>query len=174
MRIAIALSFLVFTLPQLARAEPVEISNFLDKPKAQGMANFRFLGKDLFNAELWLEQGKSFSFEQEFALVLTYQTSLNAGLLSWASIREIARQEGQSSSQYDDLGPELKACFADVQPGDRITGVAQSSDTASFYYNGTKTCSLSYPKIRERFFGIWLGPNSRDANASDQLRGVNP
>lgn len=170
MRVSFALCFWLL-LPNTVWSAPAEVQSTIPHAERKGQANYNLLGLPLYSAELWTDKNKPFSFEEPFALTLTYQRSIKASLLSWASISEIARIENRSKASFDLLGRKLTDCFSDVNDGDKITGIAQSASAVSFFYNGKKRCDLSYPRLRERFFGIWLGPKTRDVQAAQKLKG---
>lgn len=152
-------------------AAPSEVEKELSKPTLQGKHVARYWGFKLFKAELWTSGGGAFKFEQEFALTLNYLYPFSKEVLATSSVEEISRMEGSNPEVHEKLKQQLLVCFADVDKGDRITGVAESATQVSMYVNGRKSCSLSYPKLRERFFGIWLDPKSRDKKGAQRLRG---
>lgn len=145
-------------------APPAEVQKSLGAVSLSGSADIRFFGFHLYKADLW-QSGKG------FALTLSYKRAFSAEELSTASIKEIARMEKSELSKFSGLEPELRGCLADVSPGDRITGVSLDSENAKFYFNGQPRCAISYPEFRDRFFGIWLGPNTRDPKSRDRLLG---
>ena len=150
-------------LPVLAQQPPPEVAAYFDAPNLQGSARVRAMGFRLYDAELWTPRN-GFRPERPFALSLTYKRTFSARQLVDATIKEVARIEGQRPADHKGL-EKLMTCFADVRPGDRITGVSQGADQASFYVNGARSCRITYPRFSKRFFGIWLGPATRDPGA---------
>lgn len=144
---------------------PAEVAGSVPGAELRGAADVKFLGFNLYRAELWGGNGAG------FALSLTYKRGFTAEELADASVKEIARMEGRDRSDFADLGPLLTQCFADVKTGDRITGASLSETRARFFYNGTERCDVTYPKLRARFFGIWLGEKTRDPKSRDRLLG---
>ncbi len=71
------------------------------------------------------------------------------------------------AAALEPLRRELETCFADVEPGDRITGVSEGPHEARFYFNGEATCVVERRGFRRGFFGIWL----ERGDASAQLMG---
>ena len=158
---------LMAMLPIAAKAAPPgEVVQALGNATLSGSAEVRFFGFNLYRADLWTSS-------DAYALSLTYKRGFSAKELSTASIKEIARMEDARTDLFAALEPKLRACFANVVAGDRITGVSMSADSALFFYNGQQRCSISYPSFRDRFFGIWLGPETRDPTSRDQLLGRN-
>lgn len=137
-----------------------------------GRDDVRFWGFNLYTAELW--SAGDFAFDRPFALTLSYKRSFTAEELAVASVKEMARISGRPVDDYIALSGELEGCFADVAPGDRITGLSHDGDRASFYYNGEQSCEIAQPGFARSFFGIWLGDRARDARVRDSLLGLNP
>lgn len=164
-------AFVLMSSHVWADTAPVEVEKNLVSAKQKGVATASLFGKVLYDAELWTQKGARFSMSEEFALTLRYKTGFSATKLVWGTIHEMARMENQSKGNFDSLKPKLNACFADVSVGDRFTGISKSKDRVDFFFNGTKKCTLTYPNITERFFGIWLGPKARDGKSSRQLKG---
>ena len=158
---------------QLAAAQsaPKEVNAALSSPQLQGKHTARFWGFRIFNAELWTNAAGKFSFDQQFALSISYLYPFSKETLAKSSVEEIARVEGGVPSDHARLEKLLVGCLIDVDKGDRITGVAQGANKIAMYVNGRKNCTMTYPKLRERFFGIWLAPTSRDARGASRLRG---
>jgi hypothetical protein len=124
----------------------------------------------MFDAALWSETG-GFDWNERFALVLTYRRSFSAEALANRSLLEMSRRGAGDASSLRPLAAPLRACFADVSPGDRITGVSTGRNTARFYLNGRERCEVEWPNFRRSFFGIWLDASGRDRAASDELTG---
>lgn len=156
-----------------AYAAPIEVERELFAPQLKGKHTARYWGFKLFNAELWTNRTEKFTFDQQFALTLNYFYPFSSNFLAWSSVQEIARVEGSSPKRYVKLEQQLKNCLVSVHKGTRITSVADSATTMVMYVNGHKSCTLHYPNLRERFFGIWLAPTSRDARGALRLRGAN-
>jgi hypothetical protein len=154
-----------------AQAAPNEVEQEISAPQLQGKHTARHWGFKLFNAELWTSKAGKFSFDQEFALTLSYLYPFTKEVLARSSVEEIARVEGVAVESHAKLERQLMGCLVDVDKGTRITGVAETSNKVSMYVNGRKSCTMSYPNLRERFFGIWLAPTSRDAKGARRLRG---
>lgn len=170
-RIALTATIALLATAVAAMPRPSELNAALPTGSLIGEGTARFLGKTVFDISLWADSGKPFSQAEPFALAITYKTGISASFLASLSAREIARIEGSSKSKYADLEMKLEKCFRDVSSGDRITGVSTGATTAKFYMNGRKTCSVSHPSLRNRFFGIWLSPGTRDLALRDKLMG---
>ena len=164
-------ALLVASFALAAQPAPPEVSARFSSPELQGAATTRAWGLKLFDAELWMEDAGSFSFGDRFALSLTYGTRFSKESIAKSTVSEIVRVEGGSEASHQPLYDQLVACIPDVYRGLRITGMAESASRVSLYVKGRKACTLSYPNLRKRFFGIWLAPSSRDARAAARLTG---
>ncbi|GGA05028.1 hypothetical protein [Neptunicoccus cionae] len=155
----------------IAQSAPVEVARSLGGASLKGTASARLWGKKLYDAELWTASGGTFDQREPFALTLRYAHAFSADLLARTSVKEIVRVEGGRLSDHGALEQRLRRCLVDVAKGVRVTGVSQGPDRASLFVNGRKTCTLTYPRLRDRFFGIWLAPTSRDARSASRLKG---
>jgi hypothetical protein len=153
------------------QAAPNEVKKEISAPQLQGKHTARYWWFRLFNAELWTANSGEFSFDQEFALSISYLYPFTKELLARTSVEDIARVEGGKPEDHAKLEKLLIGCLVDVDKGTRITGVAESANKIAMYVNGRKSCTMSYPNVRKRFFGIWLAPTSRDAKGARRLRG---
>ena len=153
------------------QAAPNEVKKEISSAQLQGKHTARYWEFRLFNAELWTEKAGKFSFDQDFALSISYLYPFTKELLARTSVEDIARVEGGKPEDHAKLEKLLVGCLVDLDKGTRITGVAESANKLTMYVNGRKSCSMSYPNVRKRFFGIWLAPTSRDAKGARRLRG---
>lgn len=153
-----------------AAAQPAELAVGMPGATQVGAARYQALGFAVFDAALWAEDG-AFSWEAPFALELRYRRHFSARSLADRSIVEMSRRSGQAPSGYAALRPRLRACFADVAPGDRIIGVSTGPDNASFYFNSEWRCTLQWRGLRRSFFGIWLDRTGRERAFSRRLLG---
>ena len=154
-----------------AAAAPAEVNRALPGAELVGEASYEVLSVKLFDAALWNGSG-DFSWDQPFALALTYQRSARAETLVNRSIREMTSRGAGTARTLAPLRAQLERCMPSVARGDRITGVSTGADTARFYFNGAHRCDVRWPGFRRSFFGIWLaGRDGAAARISAQLRG---
>lgn len=141
-------------------------------PNAQplGSASFRWLGVTFYDATLYTQNTSQFSWQKPMALELQYRTGVSGRKLAGSAAIEIRRLEGTApdSSQFV---TKLQKCFRDVKKGDRYVAVSTSQNRVQLALNGRRTCTVDHSDARQRFFGIWLSPNSRMPTLSRQLRG---
>lgn len=154
-----------------ASAGPAEVERAIPNAQMVGEATYRVLAIPMFNAELWNASG-AFSWEQPFALTLTYERSAGANVLINRSIREMSSRGAGNAQALAPLRVQFERCFSNVARGDRFTGVSTGAETARFYLNGAHRCDVRWPNFRRHFFGIWLaGRDGAAADISARLRG---
>lgn len=152
-----------------AEARPPEVERAMTSAQLVGEARYQLLTWTLFDAALWSEDGV-FSWERPFALTLTYRQAFSSRALVDRTIVEMSRRGGVSAPER--LAALLRACFPDVAPGDRITGLSTGPDSAVFLHNGRQRCAIEWPGFRRAFFGIWLDASGPQRAFSSQLRGA--
>ena len=69
----------------------------------------------------------------------------------------MARIEDRPQRELAAFGPVLEDCFANVEPGDRITGLSDGFGAAQFFVNGQQSCEIEDTDFSNSFFAIWLG-----------------
>ncbi|GAB4401627.1 MAG: hypothetical protein OHK0048_18580 [Rhodoferax sp.] len=57
---------------------------------------------------------------------------------------------------------ELLRCVPDVAEGDRLTGLWQPRQGAAFWANGQPRGAVNDAEFAQRFFDIWLAPETRE------------
>ena len=162
---SLKLVFFLLISPIVAHASPV--GNILPGAEQRGEAIFRFFGLPMYKARLYTKGGRTFDWQQDFALELTYQRNLTEYDLVESTLREMKRL-GQTPPVED----QLARCFDDVAPGDSYLAVTEGSDRIVLWRNGRSACTLSHPRIKRHFMSIFLGENSRSAKFTRNLRGL--
>lgn len=168
-RFGLAVALALSAWPGAAAARYPEIHATLGAHQMVGAARYQVLAWPVFDAELWSARG-AFSWDQPFALSLTYRRDITEADLIARSLRGIETRTGLAATE--ELASVLRECFADVRAGDRLTGVSVSRDEARFFLNGRQTCALSWPGFRRAFFGIWLDARGADSAFSARLTGA--
>lgn len=143
-------------------------------PGAQllGSAEYSLFGFSLYRARLWSPQ-RALSAEQPFALELTYHRSITQEDLVAASLKEMRQVAAPkvSEQQLTLWAAQMQLAFADVQPGQSITGVFLPGQGASFYFGPQLKHEIRDSDFANAFFAIWLAPNTREPQLREQLLG---
>lgn len=167
----------VLALPQAARAQtqatelPPEVAQSLPQGQALGAGRMRYLLWDVFDATLWTLAGFRGAqyFEHAFALELRYLRKLSGAALVDSSLQEMRRAGSLDASKEPAWTAAMQSAFADVQPGDRITGVHRPGAGARFYFNGRLRASVDDAAFARAFFGIWLSPSTSEPRLRSAL-----
>jgi hypothetical protein len=168
--IASAVLTLASTASMATTEAPAEVRAAIQAPQPVGQATFSWLFWDLFDGSLWSNGGK-FSWDQPFALTLTYRTDFSARELTDQTMSELDRLTNWSDDTLASFTGEVARCMADVGNGDRFTATGNMPDRVVLYLNGQQRCSLEKPGLRGQFFRIWLSDNSKFPAKSRQLTG---
>lgn len=154
----------------VAREAPSEVQAAIPAPQPVGQATFTWLFWDLFDGALWSADGR-FSWDEPFALTLTYRTDFSAEELTDQTIGELDRLTNWPDETLAALRGEVARCMADVGEGDRFTATGAAADRVVLYLNGQQRCALEKPGLRSNFFRIWLSEDSQFPERTRQLTG---
>jgi hypothetical protein len=124
------------------------------KPRGGGL--LRKLGFRIYNAYLWTPNGAALDRNKPHVLDIQYLRNFTAKALAERSIDEMRDQGAGSDAVYPKWLTEMQTVFADVKPGDRLTGVVTAARTSKFFLNGVLRGEIADPAFTDAFFGIWL------------------
>lgn len=111
-------------------------------------------------AALFIDSDRHFP-EGRFALELTYQRPLSAGLVVRASAMEIQRLAAPSHADLLAWTRSARAFIPDVKKGDRILGLFDSMQGVCFYLNDCLIGKVDSPAFAVAFASIWLDARTR-------------
>lgn len=143
----------------------------LQGKQALAQALLRIWGFEVYDATLYAQRGfdPSNYARERFGLELHYRRSFKGADIARRSIDEIRDIDKPSESQSAAWLQEMTRLFPDVQPGDRILGVHVPGSGARFYLNGRLLGEVSDVTFSERFFGIWLSPQTSQPRFRETL-----
>ena len=129
-----------------------------------GSGTLRFLGLEVYQAQLWVRPGFAPTHwaQQALALELRYARGFSAHAIAQRSIEEMQRQQSVPAAQAKRWQTELAALLPDVAAGDRLVGVYAPGEGARFVYNDKALGSIDDPLFARLFFGIWLSPQGSE------------
>ncbi len=144
-------------------AWPEVVAN-LPEARWSGGARLRYLGFDVYDAQLWVAPGFRASQygQHRLSLSLTYLRALRGRAIAERSLTEMHRQRPLTPDQNSRWLSAMQATFVDVAASDRLTGLHQPAQGATFWLNGRPLGSISDASFSQRFFGIWLEPGSSE------------
>lgn len=166
------LQALVLSLLLLAgSASAMDLGRYIKNPQKVGEARLKVLFWDVYDATLHAPQGK-FTFDEPFALSLTYLRKFKGKAIASRSVDEI-RDLGMSDeiklAKWFQLMSQM---FPDVKKGQSITGVVDSDKASHFYFEGKLIGSVDDPEFSMWFFNIWLSQNTSEPDMRNKLIGV--
>ncbi|MDD2881298.1 MAG: chalcone isomerase family protein [Rhodoferax sp.] len=165
--------------PAFAQADAVwpEVSSTLADARLAGTARLRVWGFEVYDAQLWVGPGFRASQFAQFplALSLRYLRALKGVAIAERSLREMRGIAPIPEAQASQWLSAMTQTFADVQAGDRLTGLHQPAVGARFWLNGQPHGSIADARFSASFFGIWLAQaTSEPALRRQLLAGVTP
>ncbi|TAG46830.1 MAG: hypothetical protein EAZ30_11575 [Betaproteobacteria bacterium] len=142
------------------------------KPRGGGL--LRVFGFQVYNAYLWTPNGQAHDRTKPFVLDIEYLRNFTAKALAERSIDEMREQGTGSDAVYPKWLAEMQRVFADVKPGDKITGVVTPARTAKFFHNGVLRGEVNDAAFTEAFFDIWLSEKTSQGAFRKRLLGQSP
>lgn len=156
-----------------AQAAPFEVASEWPQARLVGRGLLRFVGLRIYEARLW-SPGRPTPDDwasQPLALELQYARSLVGAQIAERSLEEMRRQGPIDPALAERWLAAMKITFPDVRDGDRLTGVYRSGMAARFFHNGSARGEWSDALKAQRFFGIWLSPQTSEPALREALFG---
>jgi hypothetical protein len=155
----------------LAQAPP---TGPLSGLRQAGQGTLRFLGFEIYSAQLWVSPGFDASdyTAQPLVLQLTYQRDFTAEAIAERSIQEMRRVGRFTPAQATRWQQALQAALPDVKAGDQLTGIYQPGAGAVFQMGGQVVGEVKDPEFSRLFFGIWLSPRTSEPALRQTLIGA--
>ncbi len=150
---------------------PPEVAQALPKAQVLGAGRMRYLLWDVFDATLWTPpdfRGAQYA-EHAFALELRYLRPISAASLVESSLKEMRRTSSIDAAKETAWTQAMQTAFADVQAGDRITGVHRPGAGTRFFFNGRLRGVVEDAAFARAFFGIWLGAGTSEPRLRSAL-----
>ena len=152
----------------------------LDDLVEVGSGELRWFGLEVYEARLLTDGGQydGMVAPGPLALEITYRRNISREQLVRTTEREwdrLARELGlDSRSPVSGWLAELGAIWPDVAPGDRIVAFVEPAGPTRFYGNDGLLGTVDDPRFGPAFLGIWLHPDTRDADLRARLIGARP
>lgn len=147
----------------------------LRQPRRVGEGRLRFFGMAIYDAVLWrgAQWSASTPLGQPLALELRYLRSLSGQRIAQRSLDEMRRQPDFDATKASDWLAQMQALFPDVTDGDRIVGAYWPGEGLEFWVNGRWAGRVTDPVLARLFMGIWLAPQTSEAQLRERLLGLN-
>ena len=142
--------------------------------RLRGEGKLRFLGLGIYQARLWTSP--SFRADQALdhpvVLELTYLRDFEGDTIAQRSLDEMRRAGPLSEAQAQRWLAAMQRLFPNVRSGERVTGMHQPGQGASFWVDGRPLGEIADPEFGRRFFGIWLAPSTSQPGLRLSLLGL--
>ena len=148
------------------------VSSYISNPLPVGEARLEVMFFDIYDAKLIASDG-DFHPDKPFALSLTYLREFKGKSIASRSIDEMRDQGMEDEVKLATWFEQMQQLFPDVDKGQTITGIADASGRAVFYYNDSKIGSVDDPDFTQWFFNIWLSENTSQPKMREKLLGLN-
>lgn len=135
-------------------------------PTAQraGATRLTVWGFEIYDISLWTAPGvRAEAWERgALALELRYLRNFEGVDIARRSLDEMRRSGALSPVQAGEWLRLMQGVFPDVKKGDRIVGVYEPDGGARFFHNGAPRGTVRDAQFAQRFFAIWLGPQTSE------------
>lgn len=162
---------LLLLLYSVAAWSSTEIEPYLESPQLVGETRMHYLWWDVYDIQLFATRG-NWSADKPFALRLNYLMALKGKAIAKRSIKEIRGLGFKDRVKLDKWQALMEQTFPDVEAGDSLVGIYTQKHTTVFLHNGQLLGEISDPLFGQYFFGIWLDPNTSEADMRKQLLGI--
>lgn len=144
----------------------------LNAPRLVGQGKFSYWGFDVYVASLWSDASVLRADQwhtQRLALELNYLRDFEGKAIAKRSIDEMQQQSPLPPERARAWASTLEALFPDVRKGQRLTGIYVPGNSAHFLFNDKPLGSIADAELAQRFFAIWLAPNTSAPALRQQL-----
>ncbi|GAB4208122.1 MAG: chalcone isomerase family protein [Tibeticola sp.] len=172
MALGFGICLLVNLLASLPAAAQGSATAATAAPSRCSEALLRVWGFEVYTARLCAGEGfRADAYARSsFTLELRYLRAFKAADIARRSIEEMRRSGPLDDAQARAWRELLERTLPDVQPGDRITGIHEPGRGVRFLYNGQpRGGPVGDAVFAERFFGIWLAPQTSEPALREAL-----
>ena len=155
-------------------AAPPELRSLEPHAALIGEGEMRFLGLAVYRARLWAP--RRFEIEayagHPFLLELIYARALSGQAIADRSLSEMHRLSAATAAQEQRWLGFMRASFADVTPGDRLSAWSDGRGTVRVFHNARVQGQLQDAEFARIFFGIWLDEHTSAPALREALGGA--
>ena len=150
-----------------------EVSAALPGVQRAGASRLRVWGFEIYDASLWVAPGfrPAEWAGKPLALELRYLREFDGDDIARRSLDEMQRAGPIAPEQAALWLRTMTQAFPDVKKGDRLTGIYEPRVGVRFLHNGRDTANVRDADFAQRFFAIWLGPQSSEPAMREALLG---
>lgn len=144
------------------------LNKYFSPVKSVGETRFKYLWLDVYDVALFTNDGE-YQPNRSFALEIVYLMEFDSNAIVKRTIKEISDQGFTDSEKLKHWEMNLKGLFPNVKKGDSIIGIKDDAGASHFYFNGKALGSIDDKEFSQRFFNIWLGPESKSPKHTNKL-----
>jgi len=162
--------FLILLLAANALSAPAHLYRYMDNPQPVGSGDLSFLVWNVYTATLYAPAG-SWRPDGPFALHIVYHMELKGADIASRSVDEMRRQGLDDPETLRRFGALMEAIFPDVVKDTTLTGVRDTAGGTLFYRDGVFIGGVREQEFTDRFFAIWLSPETSEPKLRARLLG---
>lgn len=163
-----------FSAGAQASVQPTaEVSAALPGVQRAGGSRLTVWGFEIYDASLWVTPGFRAAdwAGKPLALELAYLRQFDGDDIARRSLDEMRRAGPIAPEQAASWLRTMTQAFPDVKKGDRLIGIYEPGTGVRFLHNGRTTATVRDAQFAQRFFGIWLGPQTSEPALREALLG---
>ena len=144
---------------------------FRGTPRLIGQHRFTYWGFEVYDASLW---GNTAFAPQDWAkqnlvLELRYLRDFKGADIAQRSIDEMQGQRALSAAQKQTWAGVLLSLIPNVRSGERLTGSCTADKDMQLLHQDRLLGEVTDVELAQRFFGIWLAPETSQRQLRQQL-----
>ena len=170
MKVLISALLLTLLLASGAWTAPQHLSTYLDNPREVGTGKLTFMFWHVYTATLFAPSG-TWAADAPFALHIVYHMDIEGEDITSRSLQEMQRQGLEDPETLRRFGAWMTAIFSDVTDGTTLTGIRDRAGGTLFYKDGTYIGAVRDTEFTQRFFAIWLAPDTSEPSLRRRLLG---
>ncbi|MET0543606.1 MAG: chalcone isomerase family protein [Variovorax sp.] len=150
-----------------------ELKAALPDVQRAGESRLTVWGFAVYDASLWVTPGFRAAewSARPLALELMYLRDFDGESIAKRSLEEMRRSGPIGPEQAALWLRTMNQAFPDVKKGDRLIGIYEPGTGVRFLHNGRTTANVRDAQFAQRFFAIWLGPQTSEPVLRDALLG---
>jgi Chalcone isomerase-like len=157
---------------QTSAAAPTAVRTFFrGAPRLIGQHRFTYWGFEVYDASLW--GNTAFAphdwAKQSLVLELRYLRDFKGADIAQRSIDEMQGQRTLSAAQKQTWSGVLQSLIPNVRSGERLTGIYTPDKGMQLLHQDRLLGEVTDLDLAQRFFGIWLAPETSQRQLRQQL-----
>jgi len=157
-------------LPSHSFAIDSVIEKHIPNAKLVGSGKLSEMFWDIYNAELYAPNGEYIE-GKPLALKIEYLRDIKTQKIADQIVEDIKEQGVEDSQKLNKWRKDIMNSIPDVEDGTTITGIYTKDKKTVFYTNGGMKKIINDEEFGQKFFDIWLSPNTTEPRLRKKLLG---